>query len=232
MPRCFRKRLAVCTLRTVSDEAGARAPGSNYGSPEAQRSGGAVACASAGTSVRQLLSIMREDWITHNRDATRAGLHAMLLYRYAAWRLNLAPGIRRKALSAVRHGLWPLVRNVYGIELHETAKIGRRVMIVHQGTVIIDGTAVVGDDCVIQHNVTIGRARDGGGAPRIGREVVIGPGAVVAGEITVGDRARIGPNAVVLVDVPADTTVFAPPGRQIQPKANREQRETPHAKNG
>jgi serine O-acetyltransferase len=186
----------------------------------------------AGASIRELLAIMREDWETHDREASRAGLHAMLLYRYAAWRLNLAPGIGRKALSAVRHGLWPLVRNVYGIELHETAEIGRRVKISHQGTVIIDGTAVVGDDCLIQHNVTIGRAQEGGGAPRIGREVVIGPGAVVAGEITVGDRARIGPNAVVLVDVPADATVFAPPGRQILPKAKREQRETPGATNG
>jgi serine O-acetyltransferase len=183
----------------------------------------------AGASIRELLSIMREDWVTHDREASRAGLHAMLLYRYATWRLNLAPGIGRKGLSAVRHGLWPLVRNLYGIELHETAKIGRRVKIAHQGTVIIDGTAVVGDDCLIQHNVTIGRAQEGGGAPRIGREVVIGPGAVLAGEITVGDRARIGPNAVVLVDVPADASVFAPPGRQILPKANRKDREAPGA---
>jgi serine O-acetyltransferase len=186
----------------------------------------------AGGSIRELLSIMREDWVTHDREASRAGLHAMLLYRYATWRLDLAPGIGRKALSAVRHGLWPLVRNLYGIELHETANIGRRVKIAHQGTVIIDGTAVIGDDCLIQHNVTIGRAQEGGGAPRIGREVVIGPGAVLAGEITVGDRARIGPNAVVLVDVPADATVFAPPGRQIVPKTNQKERGTPGAASG
>jgi serine O-acetyltransferase len=48
--------------------------------------------------------------------------------------------------------------------------------------------------------------------------VIIGPGAIIAGDVTVGDRARIGPNAVVMVDVPADATVFAPPGRQILPK--------------
>jgi serine O-acetyltransferase len=166
---------------------------------------------------------MHEDWVTHGREASRAGLHAILLFRYSAWRLTLRPSVGRKALSTIRHALWPLVRNVYGIELHETATIGRRVRIEHSGTVVIDGAAVIGDDCLILHNVTIGRAEEGGGAPRIGRSVVIGPGAVIAGEIEVGDRARIGPNAVVLVDVPADTTVFAPPGRQIAPRGTRTQ---------
>jgi serine O-acetyltransferase len=172
---------------------------------------------------RQLLSIMREDWETHGRDATRAGLHALLLHRYATWRLGLPPGARRKALSAARHVLWRFVRNIYGIEVHDTARIGRRVRIAHQGVVVIDGDAVIGDDCLILHNVTIGRAEKGGGAPRIGRDVVIGPGAVVIGDITIGDRARIGPNAVVIVDVPPDGAAFAPPARQIPAKRAREQ---------
>jgi serine O-acetyltransferase len=166
---------------------------------------------------------MREDWETHRRDVTMPGLHALVLHRYAAWRLGLPPGPRRKVLSAIRHVLWVLVRNVYGIELHETASIGRRVRIEHQGAIIVDGDAVIGDGCLIRHNVTIGRAQQGGGAPRIGKDVDIAPGAVLAGNITVGDRVRIGPNAVVLVDVPEDTTVFAPPARQI-PSARSKQR--------
>jgi serine O-acetyltransferase len=170
---------------------------------------------------RDLLSIMHEDWEMHDRDATRAGLHALLLHRYATWRLGLPPGPRRKALSGARHVLWAFVRNVYGIEVHDTARIGRRVRIAHQGAVVIDGDAVIGDDCLILHNVTIGRAEEGGGAPRIGREVVIGPGAVVIGDITVGDRARIGPNAVVVVDVPADGAAFASPARQLPAKQRR-----------
>lgn len=171
--------------------------------------------AAAGRPFREVLSIMREDWEVHRRDATQPGLHALLLQRYAAWRLGLPAGPRRAALSAVRHVLWILVRNVYGIELHDTARIGRRVRIVHQGRLVIDGEASIGDDSVIRHNVTIGRVRDLGGAPRIGNNVDIAPGAVLAGEITIGDRARVGANAVVISDVPADTTVFAPPARQL-----------------
>ena len=167
---------------------------------------------------------MREDWETHGRDVTKPGLHALMLHRYAAWRLCLPPGPKRKALSAIRHILWTLVRNVYGIELHDTARIGRRVRIEHQGAIIVDGDAIVGDGCLIRHNVTIGRAQQGGGAPRVGRNVHIAPGAILAGDITIGDRARIGPNAVVVVDVPADTTAFAPPARQL-PNAGIQQRE-------
>jgi serine O-acetyltransferase len=206
--------------------AGEPAQASAYPDPDPSASfpSGAAAAVPA-ASVQELLSIMREDWLTHGRELSRPGLHALLLYRYAAWRLTLRPGVRRKALSAVRHALWPFIRNVYGIEVHETAKIGRRVMIAHQGAVVIDGGAEIGDGCLIQHNVTIGRAQEGGGAPRIGRDVVIGSGALIAGDITVGDRARIGPNAVVLVDVPADTAVFAPPARQIPPKAKGDQRQ-------
>jgi serine O-acetyltransferase len=178
--------------------------------------------AAAGRPFREVLSIMREDWETHHRDATRAGLHALLLQRYAAWRLGLPPGPRRKALSAVRHILWTFVRNVYGIELHDRARIGRRVRIAHQGPVLIDENAEIGDDCVIQQSVTIGLSTRGLAAPRIGRNVEIQAGAVISGDITVGDRARIGPNAIVLVDVPAGATAFALPARQMRPKAEDE----------
>jgi serine O-acetyltransferase len=205
----------MCSLFAM-EGAAQPAPQSSAAGAEAQPGDGAAAPAPA--NVAELISLMREDWVTHQRQATRAGLHAMLLYRYSSWRLTLRPGLGRKALSAVRHAIWPFVKNVYGIELHETARIGRRVRIEHSGTVVIDGTAIIGDDCLILHNVTIGRVQDAGRAPRIGRNVIIGPGAIIAGDVTVGDRARIGPNAVVMVDVPADATVFAPPGRQILPK--------------
>jgi serine O-acetyltransferase len=205
----------------VSEEESAQVRGASLSDSETYPPGGAA----AGLPFRQVLSIMREDWETHDRDASRAGLHALVLQRYAAWRLGFPPGPRRKALSAVRHILWAFVRNVYGIEVHDTARIGRRVKIQHQGAVVIDGEAAVGDNCLIQHNVTIGRAEEGGGAPRIGRDVVVGPGSVLAGDIAIGDRARIGPNAVVMVDVPADGTAFASPARQIRPNPGDKQRE-------
>lgn len=211
--------MRLVTLPAVSEETSAPADGKGLSDADSYPPGGAA----AGVPLREVLSIMREDWETHSRDLSQAGLHALLLQRYGAWQLGLPPGPRRKALSAVRRVLWAFVRNVYGIELHDTARIGRRVRIEHHGPTIVDGNAVIGDECLIRQNVTIGLSQQGSGAPRLGREVHIGPGAVLVGDITIGDRARIGPNAVVLVDVPADATAFAPPARQIPPKTGRGQ---------
>ena len=218
--------MGLATLSNVSEDSRAGVQGPAPRDPEGYPSGRAAEA----MRFREVLSIMREDWERHDRDATRAGLHALLLHRYAVWRLGLPPGPRRKALSAARHLLWTFVRNVYGIEVHDTARIGRRVRIEHQGAVVIDGDAEIGDDCLILHNVTIGRAEEGGGAPRIGRDVVIGPDAVVIGDITIGDRARIGPNAVVVVDVPADGAAFASPARQLPGKQRRGGRDPEESK--
>lgn len=42
----------------------------------------------------------------------------------------------------------------------------------------------------------------GGGAPTIGDNVYIGPGAKIFGAIHIGNNVRIGANCVVLEDVP------------------------------
>ena len=161
-----------------------------------------------------LLGMVHEDWIQHGRSWTRSGFHAVAVHRLGAWRL------RRRRL--VRHSIRPfygalyfVVRNLYGIELSASATLGRRVEVTHQGGIVVIGEAVIGDDCVIRQNVTIGLGP--GGRPRIGNNVEVSPGAVVAGAVTVGDGARIGPNAVVMTDVPAGGRAIAPPARVTGP---------------
>ena len=107
------------------------------------------------------------------------------------------------------------VRNHYGIELPLTASVGRRVLFGHQCGIVIHPYAIIGDECIIRHNVTIGgttweRGRE---TPTLGRGVSLGCGAVILGNITIGDRATIGPNTVVMTDVPADASVFVSPPR-------------------
>jgi serine O-acetyltransferase len=179
----------------------------------ASRAGGAA----AGLSLRGLLALMREDWETHDRHLSRPGLQVLLLQRFGAWRLGLRPGVPRKAASLVYRTLDRLSQNVYGIALYDTTRLGRRVKIPHHPGIVIGGDAVVGDGCLIRHNVTIGLVDGDSGAPRIGKGVELGVGAVVIGGITIGDGARIGPNAVVVSDIPAGATAFATPARRMQP---------------
>ncbi len=86
-----------------------------------------------------------------------------------------------------------------GIEIHPGATIGRRFVIDHGIGVVIGETAVIGDDVMIYHQVTLGANENVRTKrhPTIGNNVVIGAGAKVIGNIVVGDGAKIGANATV-----------------------------------
>ncbi len=71
--------------------------------------------------------------------------------------------------------------------------------------IILTHEAVIGRNCTIFHQVTIGGGK--GGAPVIGDNVMIGPGAKIIGGVHIGDYANIGANCVIVKDVPAGATV-------------------------
>lgn len=103
-------------------------------------------------------------------------------------------------------------RTLTGIEIHPGATLGKRLVIDHGYGVVIGETAVVGDDCVIFHGVTLGGLKFDPVKrhPTVGNKVLIGTGAKVLGPITVGDGAMIGANAVVVRDVPPGATMVGP----------------------
>jgi serine O-acetyltransferase len=111
--------------------------------------------------------------------------------------------------------MYRYVRNHYGIELPATTIVGRRVLIGHQSGIVIHGRAVIGDECVLRQNVTIGAAIIQDAAPTLGRRVQVGTGAVIVGGVTIGDDTRIGPNVVIMTDVPSGVTVFVDRPRRV-----------------
>lgn len=86
---------------------------------------------------------------------------------------------------------------------------GPGLRIDHWGSIAVNSRAVVGRNCRLASQTTIGDAR--GGVPRIGDDVRIGSGARVLGDIEVGDGVAIGANAVVLHDVPPGVSVAGVP---------------------
>ncbi len=72
---------------------------------------------------------------------------------------------------------------------------GPGLRIGHRGTIIVTPNARVGANCRINAGVQIGPGRTG--APRIGDNCYIGPGAKIFGDIILGNNMRIGANAVV-----------------------------------
>ena len=106
----------------------------------------------------------------------------------------------------------------YGADIHPAAQIGRRFTIDHGIGVVIGGTAVIGDDCLIYQGATLGMTGKHGGKrhPTLGSGVMVGAGSILLGTITVGDGALVGAGSVVVDDVPANTTVVGNPARVVR----------------
>lgn len=109
------------------------------------------------------------------------------------------------------------VSEVFGIDIHPAAKLGRGLMIDHAHSIVIGETAVVGDNVSMLHSVTLGGTgkEDDDRHPKIGDGVLIGAGAKVLGNIKVGNCSRIAAGSVVLHEVPACKTVAGVPAKIV-----------------
>ncbi|MBR7744934.1 serine O-acetyltransferase [Phycicoccus sp. BSK3Z-2] len=129
------------------------------------------------------------------------GLHAIWAHR-AAHRLWKKGPLTRPAARL----LSTAARAATGVEIHPGARIGRRFFIDHGMGVVIGATAVVGDDVMLYHAVTLGGRSMQRGVkrhPTLHDGVVVGAGARVLGDIEIGANAQIGANSVVVKGVPA-----------------------------
>jgi len=177
----------------------------------------------AGLSDEESLTLwqqIKEDWEAHSRDWTKPGFRALAVYRFGVWRMTIRNKILRQPLSLLYKMLYRKIRNGYSIELPYTTKVGRRVVIEHQGAIVIHGYSEIGDDSIIRQGVTLGlRHIDSPmDAPKLGKRVNVGAGAVIMGAVKIGDDACIGANAVVLSDVPSRYTAVGVPAKLIPPK--------------
>ncbi len=165
-----------------------------------------------------LLTLVKEDFDSHGKDWTRPGFQALAVYRFGVWRMNLKPRALRLPFSAFYKALFVAVRNFYGIELPYTAHVGRRVVFEHQHGIVVHGSCVIGDECIVRQGVTLGIRRMDRlhEAPVLGRGVNVGAGAKLLGGIHVGDNAAIGANAVVLHDVPEGGVVIGSAGQLLE----------------
>ena len=92
----------------------------------------------------------------------------------------------------------------------------------HGMGVVIGATAVVEENVIIYHGVTLGGTGKDKGAkrhPTVKKGAFIGSGAKILGNITIGENAKIGANAVVLCDVPNGATAVGCPCKIIKTKA-------------
>ena len=102
---------------------------------------------------------------------------------------------------AVRLG-FTIPKNVFGPGL----------CIVHYGTIVVSPNAKVGSNCRLHPSTSIG---DYNGAPTLGNNVYIGPGAKLFGDIVLGDNVAVGANAVVNRSFGSNVTLAGIPARVV-----------------
>jgi serine O-acetyltransferase len=175
---------------------------------------------------RKVFARLREDVQTvFAKDPAARNLLEVLLYQglYALWFHRFAHALWGRHCKLAARSLSQLSRFLTGIEIHPGATIGRRLFIDHGAGVVIGETAIIGDDVLMYHQVTLGGTSldKSKRHPTIGNGVLIGMGAKILGPITIGDHCQIGANAVVNKDVPPNCVVVGIPGRIIRRDGHR-----------
>jgi serine O-acetyltransferase len=185
-----------------------------------------------------MLRILLEDLraVARNDPAARSTLETLLCHAplHAIWLHRIAHWLHERArLRFLARLLSAFGRFLTGVEIHPAASIGRRFFIDHGIGVVIGETAVVGDDCVMFHNVTLGGTGHlrGRRHPTLGNRVLVGTGSTLLGPIAVGDDAKVGANSLIIMrDVPADATVVGSPAHIVKLKGERVELELPRTK--
>jgi serine O-acetyltransferase len=160
---------------------------------------------------------VREDLATALRrdPAARSRLEVFLSYPgvHALWYHRIANSWWRAGARLPARMLSNLARRRTGVEIHPGAEIGHRVFIDHGMGIVIGETAVVGDDVLMYHGVTLGGVSSATGRrhPAIGDRVSIGAGATVLGPLTIGADSVIGAAAVVVRDAPPGSLLVGAP---------------------
>lgn len=164
-----------------------------------------------------ILSRIREDIAAARAHdpAARGSLEVFFVYSglHAVWWHRISNALWRRELRFLPRAISQLTRFFTGIEIHPEATIGRRLFIDHGMGVVIGETAVIGDDVLIYHGVTLGGTGHDGGKrhPTIGDRVIIGAGAKLLGNIRLGHDCAVGANAVVVHSAPPWTTLAGIP---------------------
>ena len=130
--------------------------------------------------------------------------------RYQRWRGRWgAIGKAISTLAVVQHRFWSVV---CGADIPLNSRFGGGLMLPHPNGVVIHPGVILGPNCMLFQQVTLGMGPTVG-LPRLGGHVDVGAGAKILGGVVVGDHAKIGANAVVLCDVPDFGTAVGIPAR-------------------
>jgi serine O-acetyltransferase len=164
-----------------------------------------------------MLEHLRRDRARYSRLggwARSPGFWVGAIYRFGVWAHGLPSALLRfpfVTLYRIVKLPWRILLNVY---IPPSVQIGPGLCLIHPNNILIAPNVVIGENCLIFHEVTLGTGPTPG-VPTIGNNVDVYVGARVLGGVTIGDASMIGANCVVTKNVPPDSVVVAPPTRIV-----------------
>lgn len=138
----------------------------------------------------------------------RIGFQMMVAYRLMRLCVGLGIPLAPQLISR-------LMRHAYGSDIHWRAELEPGVTLVHGMGLCISGSARVGAGAILFQHVTLGESIHPEtrliGAPQVGRDVHVGPGATLVGPIVVGEGSKITAGCLVVGSVPPGSLVQSAP---------------------
>lgn len=111
-------------------------------------------------------------------------------------------------------------KNILGYRLNyeiDTKNIGEGLYLCHNGPIVINPNAVVGDNCILHGDNCIGNDGKTNRCPIIGNNVEIGVGAKVLGEIVIANNIIIGAGSIVVSSFEEEgITIAGVPARKLK----------------
>jgi serine O-acetyltransferase len=139
-------------------------------------------------------------------------VHYTVLLRKVEYLQNIKNGFLINFLCKVYQLRLKLLGAKLGFSISPNT-FGPGLYLVHWGSVVISSKARFGSNSRVHSCVNVS------GAPVIGENVYLGPGAVITGDITIGNNVTVGANAVVYSSLPDNVTVLGNPARVVKKKA-------------
>lgn len=146
----------------------------------------------------------------------------MIILRYSEYINNIS---QKSIFQKLQHLLLEILRHKYmektGFEIGLN-QCGPGLSIAHTSKVILHKNAIVGKNCRIVGDVTLGATNGSSKAPVIGDNVFISVGARIIGDVSVADNVAIAANAVVVKSInEPDTTWGGVPAKKISDNGSR-----------
>ena len=119
-------------------------------------------------------------------------------------------------LGGIARLFYQIIGLITHISVQRQTKIGYGLRIVHNGPIVINVSATIGDNVDIYQNTTIGSMFLK--AAQIGNNVYIGPSVCIVEDVKIGDGVTIGSGSIIVKDIEAGVTVAENPAKVISHK--------------